>query len=193
MRFKPHYDLVGKHAFMSPSSYAWIRYDEEKMAKTWYTEKNARLGTRLHELANDLITYRQKLPDNGKTMNIYVNDAIGFKMTPEVVLYFSDNCFGTADALSFRLDHKTDRYILRIHDLKTGFTRTSVNQLEVYACIFCCEYNINPADIDIELRIYKSDDFEAFVPDLDDLMHIIDRMRTFDAIIEDIKKEESGD
>lgn len=193
MRFKPHFDLIGKHAFMAPSSYAWIRYDEEKMAKSYYTEKAARRGTRLHELAAELILLGVKLPDIKKTMNLYVNDAIGYRMSPEVILYFSDNCFGTADALSFRLDHKTDRYILRIHDLKTGTTRTSENQLEIYACIFCLEYNVNPAEIDIELRIYKGDDYEAYIPDLDDLMHIIDRIRVYDAIIEDIKKEESGD
>jgi hypothetical protein len=193
MRFKPHFDLIGKHAFMSPSSYAWIRYDEEKMAKSYYTEKAARRGTRLHELAQELIALGVKLPDIRKTFNLYVNDAIGYRMTPEVVLYFSDNCFGTADTLSFRLDHKTDRYILRIHDLKTGLTRTSENQLEIYAVIFCLEYGIDMSTIDIELRIYKGDDFVAYIPDLDDLLIIRDRIITYDNIIEDIKREETGD
>jgi hypothetical protein len=178
---------------MSPSSYSWIRYDEEKMAKAWYTEKAARLGTRKHELASELITLGVKLPDIRKTMNLYVNDAIGFKMMPEFAVYYSDNCFGTVDALSFRMDHTSGRYILRIHDLKTGYTRTSENQLEIYAVIFCLEYNIDMTEIDIELRIYKGDDYTIYIPDLDDLMIIADRIRTFDRIIEDIKKEESGD
>jgi hypothetical protein len=163
------------------------------MTKTFYTSQQARLGDRKHELAAELIALGQKLPNIQKTLNMYVNDAIGYKMTPEQALYYSDNCFGTTDAISFREDPKTGRYMLRIHDLKTGSTRTSEKQLEIYACLFCLEYNIDPADIDIELRIYKSDKCDIFIPDLDDLLHHIDKIKTYDKLIELIKKEETGD
>lgn len=189
MLFKPHYELEGKHAFMAPSNYHWINYDEDKMDKTFYTAQAARLGDRKHALAAELISLRTKLPDIRKTINMYVNDAIGYKMTPEQTLYYSDNCFGTADAISFRQDPISGIWLLRIHDLKTGSTRTSMKQLEIYACLFCLEYGFNPADIEMELRIYKSDDVEVYIPDLDDLMHIIDRIKTFDKRIEEIKKE----
>jgi hypothetical protein len=193
MRFLPHWELKGKHAFMAPSNYHWLNYDEEQMTKTFYTSQQARLGDRKHELAAELIALGQKLPNIQKTLNMYVNDAIGYKMTPEQALYYSDNCFGTTDAISFREDPKTGRYMLRIHDLKTGSTRTSEKQLEIYACLFCLEYNIDPADIDIELRIYKSDKCDIFIPDLDDLLHHIDKIKTYDKLIELIKKEETGD
>lgn len=193
MRFLPHYELQGKHAFMAPSNHHWVNYDEEKMDKTVYTKQAATLGDQKHELAANLINLRIKLPEIRKTMNMYVNDAIGYKMTTEQSLYYSDNCYGTTDAISFRKDIITERWMLRVHDLKTGTTRTSMKQLEIYACLFCLEYGFNPADIDMELRIYKSDDVEVYIPDLDDLMHIIDKIKTFDKRIEQIKKETYGD
>ena len=30
----------------------------------------------------------------------YVNDGVGFKLTPEQILYYSPYCYGTADAIS---------------------------------------------------------------------------------------------
>jgi hypothetical protein len=35
---------------------------------------------------------------------MYVNDAIGYQMTPEQPIYYSENCVGTADAISFKND-----------------------------------------------------------------------------------------
>lgn len=193
MRFRPHFELEGKHAFMAPSSHSWVNYDLDKMTRVFYTHQAARLGDRKHALAAELINLGVKLPPIQKTMNMYVNDAIGYKMTPEQPLYYSENCFGTADSIAFRQNPSTDNWMLRIHDLKTGSTRTSMKQLEIYSCLFCLEYNFDPADIDIELRIYKSDDIEVYIPDLDDLMHIIDKIKTFDRMIEEIKKEAYGD
>lgn len=201
MRWNPHFELQGKHAgLMAPSKYAWIRYDEEKMEKSVFTMQAARLGDRKHALAAELIALSVKLPDVRRTMNMYVNDAIGYKMNPEQSLYYSPNCFGTADAICFRFEKtpgqpnpEVGRWVLRIHDLKTGSTRTSMNQLEIYAVIFCLEYGINMEDIDIELRIYKSDDVEVYGPDLDDLIHIRDAIVTYDRVITTIEKETLGD
>ena len=83
---------------------------------------------------------------------MYVNDAIGFKLRPEQILYYSPNCFGTADAIDLRGD------LLRIHDLKTGKVPAHIEQLMIYAALFCLEYGIKPSDIDTELRIYQGDD-----------------------------------
>ena len=76
--------------------------------------------------------------------------SIGFKLTPEQVLYYSSNCFGTADAISFK-----DKF-LRIHDLKTGVIPAHVEQLEIYAALFCLEYKVKPQDIGMELRLYQT-------------------------------------
>ena len=184
MNFNKHYSLEGKHAFMGASKYHWINYDEEKMAES-YTKFQATLkGTVLHDFACQCIQLGQKLPKSQKTLNMYVNDAIGFKMKPEQVLYYSDNCFGTADAIIFRHN------LLRIHDLKTGVTKAHMEQLEIYAALFCLEYKKRPSDIDIELRIYQNNEIVIYNPTAEDIVPIMDKIITFDKLLDKIKLEE---
>jgi hypothetical protein len=138
----------------------------------------------MHVLAHDLIRLRVKLPDISKTFNLYVNDAIGYGMTPEQILYYSDNCYGHADCAGFRNN------TLRIHDLKTGVNPASMTQLEIYVALFCLEYRFSPFDIQIELRIYQNDKVVVHIPDPDVIMHIMDRIKTFDKRISYLRSEE---
>ena len=149
MIFNRHDELEGLHAFLSASNYHWINYSEEKVEETYSKWRAAQKGTKLHAFAADCIRLGQKLPRSKQTLNMYVNDAIGFKMTPEQILYYSPNCFGTADAIIFRND------FLRIHDLKTGETPAKMEQLMIYAALFCLEYGIKPSEIGMELRIHQ--------------------------------------
>ena len=185
MDFNKHYLLEGKHAFLSASSYHWIRYDEDKMANTFLNAKAKQRGTELHNLAFDLIRLGVKLPATKSTINQYVNDAIGYRMTPEQVLVYSDNAFGTADAISFRKNK------LRIHDLKTGEHAASFEQLEIYTAFFCAEYGVRPFDIEVELRLYQNDEVIVLEPDPDKIFHILDRLTTFDKLINELKAEVS--
>jgi hypothetical protein len=121
--------------------------------------------------------------DEPTTFNLYVNDAIGFRMSPEVLLFYSLNCFGTADTISFRKNK------LRIHDLKTGLRLSSERQLEVYAAIFCLEYQFKPHEIEIELRIYQNDEIRVYEADPDVIAHIMDKIRTFDRRINELREE----
>jgi hypothetical protein len=125
-----------------------------------------------------------KASESKKTINMYVNDAIGFQMKPEQILYYSDNCFGTADAISFR------NKFLRIHDLKTGAIPAHMEQLMIYAALFCLEYRVKPSDIEMELRIYQSDDILICNPCADEIMPIMDKIITFDKVITKIRVEE---
>ena len=184
MIFQKHSNLEGQHAFLGASKYHWINYDESKVMESYTNYLAKQKGTRLHEFAAEAIRLRQKLPRSQKTLNMYVNDAIGFKMTPEQILYYSDNCFGTADAISFR-----DR-LLRIHDLKTGAIPAHMEQLLVYAALFCLEYREKPSAIDIELRIYQSDDILIHNPCADEIEPIMDKIIAFDKVINKIKSEE---
>lgn len=184
MNFKRHSDLEGQHAFLGASKYHWINYDEDKLASTYARHLATQKGTALHDFAAQCIRLGQKLPSSKKTLNMYVNDAIGFKMIPEQVLYFSENCFGTADAISFR------KNLLRIHDLKTGEIPAHMEQLEIYAALFCLEYGYKPSDIDIELRLYQSDTIIYHNPTAEDIVPIIDKIITFDKVINKIKSEE---
>lgn len=133
----------------------------------------------LHEFAKTCILMGQRLEDNQKTLNMYVNDAIGFKMRPEQVLYYSPYCFGTADSISFRHN------FLRIHDLKTGKGPTHMEQLKVYASIFCLEYDVDIRDIDVELRIYQNDEIRIHKPEIDEIVPIIDKIVTCSKLIEE--------
>lgn len=189
MKFNLHPEVAGSHAFLSASKYHWIRYDEEKIQESFKTAMAAARGTRLHNFAAEAIELGQKLPKTQQTLSMYVNDALGFRMKPEQVLFYSRNAFGTADAISFRRERGHSRTVLRIHDLKTGTTKTSVNQLEIYAAFFCLEYEIKPHEIDIELRIYQNDYIQIFEPDPEDILHIMDKIRTFDRIIETARME----
>ncbi len=183
MLFNNHSRLAGQHAFLSASKYHWINYSDEKLDAYFTTAMAAKRGSDLHDLAAQLIRMGVRLPTTRTTMNLYVNDALGYRMTPEQVLYYSDNAFGTADAISFR------RKMLRIHDLKTGVTETSHHQLEVYAALFCLEYRIKPFDITTELRIYQNDEVRIYEGDPDAITHIMDRIVTFDRRINLLKEE----
>ena len=185
MIFNNHSNLEGQHAFLGASKYHWINYSEEKLVESYSNFLAAQKGTQLHEFAAQCIRLGQKLPRSPKTLNMYVNDAIGFKMVPEQVLYYSENCFGTADAIIFRND------MLRIHDLKTGVTPTHMEQLLVYAALFCLEYNQNPANIGMELRIYQSNEILVHNPVGDDIIPIITKIKQFDKIISRIKEMEA--
>lgn len=181
MNFNKHSNLEGQHAFLSASKYHWINYNEEKLVQTYKKYQAIQKGTVLHDFAKQAILLRQKLPKSKKTLNQYVNDAIGYRMTPEQVLYYSDNCFGTADTISFKDN------LLRIHDLKTGETPASMHQLEVYAALFCLEYHFKPHDINMELRIYQSDTVHVYEPDAGDILGIVDKIVVFDKRIEKLK------
>lgn len=183
MIFNEHSNLAGQHAFLSASKYHWINYDEEKIDRVYIASLAARHGSELHEFAHEAIRLGIKLPKTPKTLHLYVNDAIGYRMTSEQILYYSDYCFGTADTVAFR------RNKLRIHDLKTGVTQTSEHQLEVYAALFCLEYRMRPFDIDTELRIYQNDEVAIFEADPDIITHIMDKIITFDKRIKNIRME----
>lgn len=185
MDFNDHSKLIGQHAFLGASKYHWINYNEEKIADAYEKAQAVQRGTVLHDFAAQCIRLKQRLPKSQKTLNAYVNDAIGFKMTPEQVLYYSDNCFGTADAISFRDD------MLRIHDLKTGAVPAHMEQLEIYAAMFCLEYRKKPTNIRTELRIYQNNEITVMNPDAGDISEIMDKITSFDRLIAKLREQEN--
>ena len=124
MTFNRHSSLEGQHAFLGASKYHWINYDEPKVREAYDKYMAAQRGTALHDFAAQCILFQQQLPEKKLTLNMYVNDAIKYGMTPEQVLYYSENCFGTADTICFR------NGLLRIHDLKTGLTPAHMSSLK---------------------------------------------------------------
>jgi hypothetical protein len=186
MNFKKHSDLLGEHAFLSGSKYHWVNYDEEKMDSAYLKYLAIEKGIQLHALAKNLIELGVKLPKIKKAFNQYVNDAIGYRMTPEQVLFYSFNAFGTTDAICFRDG------LLRIHDLKTGVSPVSIKQLEIYTSLFCLEYDKVPSEIEIELRIYQENNIVVHSPSSEDIEYVMNKIIIFDKKIEKLKMEENN-
>ncbi len=184
MNWYEHWDLKGKHAFLSASNHHWLNYTDDKLDTVFINMQNKERGTRLHAFANEAIELGEHLRGSRRSISMYVNDAIGFGMRTEQILYYSENAFGTADAICFSDKKK----FLRIHDLKTGETPGSEHQLFVYDALFCLEYNINPHEIDREHRIYQyNDDPLIFYPEPEIITIIMDKIITFDKRIEKLK------
>lgn len=183
MNFVRHLNLEGLHAPFSPSQPSWIRYDDNKAIEVYMNRKASEMGTRLHAWAKDTIDLGLKQPRTKKTLYAYVNDAIGYRMETEVVLFYSERFFGTADAISFRNN------LLRIHDLKTGKHPANMEQLEIYAALFCLEYKVKPSDIKMELRIYQNDEVIVHVPESEDIVKIMQKIVSLDKLLEKIDEE----
>lgn len=207
MVFEKHSELRGKHATLAPSQPHWLRYSEEQLYQKYVSGYAQSMGTSLHELAETLIRNNLKLKKNdelvvlshllndGIPRNVidmgriygnlrnYVNDSVGFKLTPEQILYYSPYCFGTADAISFRNN------FLRIHDYKSGTLPAKMEQLLVYAALFCLEYKVKPGEIDVELRIYQNDEILHHEPTAEDILPVMDAIVQNSRILERIHEE----
>ena len=213
MNWNEHSELEGKHAILNPSSSAtWLKYSAEnnyeQLFRKCKSEYSATVGTIVHDYARKRIMYKLPINDYEKnslimelyqnyipsyafdvdqfygTLVEYVNDAITFGMDPEVLLLYSENCFGTVDTISFY-----DGF-LRIHDLKTGVTPAHMEQLEVYAALFCLEYKIKPGNINIELRIYQNSEIIWLEPNKEEIKEIMQRIIFNNKTLEAIEKEE---
>lgn len=207
MNFNDHSKLKGLHALLGASKYHWLNYDNEKLVDYFSSQAKVARGTALHEIAKDLIDNRVKLSKQDRhliqfellkkginpavidpdeileTLLPYVNDALGFRMTAEQILYYSEYCFGTADTIYYSELEK----VLRIHDLKTGEGPVHMEQLLIYAALFCLEYKIRPGDIQIELRIYQSGGVQVMNPTAEDILPIMDKIVASDKLIRKIK------
>lgn len=181
MIFNKHAHLEGLHAPFGASKSSWLRYTDEKAIEYLRNMRAAEMGTRLHAWAAETISLGIKQPRSKKTIYAYVNDAIGFKMDTEVVLFYSPNFFGTADSICFR------NGMLRIHDLKTGVSPVKMEQLEIYAALFCLEYKIKPGEIDMELRIYQNDEILVHNPTAEDILPIMDKIVHLNKILENME------
>jgi hypothetical protein len=181
MVFNNHKNLEGLHAPFGASKYAWLRYDDNKVLDVYTNLKAAEYGTRLHAWAKETIDLKIKQPRSTKTIYSYVNDAIGFNMNTEVVLFYSPYFFGTADSISFK------KNFLRIHDLKSGKIPANMEQLFIYVALFCLEYKIKPAEIQIECRIYQNDDILIANPTVEDIVPIMDKIVHINNLLENVE------
>lgn len=207
MNFNEHSNLRGKHAAFSPSTYQWLQDDPDQAIRRYCSGFASSVGTILHGLAEDYIKFGMKMTRFDKkqvTLSLlkagiptlvidrlpiddifenlmnYINDAVGFRMKPEVVLYYSDIFFGTTDAICFDEKEK----MLRVHDLKTGVSPAKIDQLMIYEALFCLEYgpilHFRPEEIHSELRIYQGGDIDFCIPERDDVIMVMEHIKMLD-------------
>lgn len=206
MIFNKHSELEGRHAILSPSKHYWLNYDDEGLMKNYISSFATDIGTLVHEYASDRIRFRLPIDieneeaknsllvfllKNGIPFRVidldrlfynlvpYVNDAIGYKMDSEIKLKYSDLCFGTADAIGVR------RNWLRIHDLKTGISPASMDQLLCYAGLFFLEYkrDYRPQTMKVELRIYQNQEILINSPTSEEIKTVMDKIIHGDAVL----------
>lgn len=197
MIWNNHKELEGKHAFMGASNYHWVNYDDVTFEARYYSQFAQLIGTTIHQLAHDCIVSRTKLNKHDVhlvEMTLYkafiprsaydpeiilanlipfVNDAIGFHMSSEILLYYNQFCFGTTDAIGY---YERDK-ILRIHDYKSGVNQADMRQLYIYAALFCLEYHVNPRTLNmIECRIYQNLEVLIDNPSSDVIQEYMDKI-----------------
>lgn len=189
MQWNKHYHLQGKHARLSPSGYSWLNYTEDKMRSVFLNNLKKEQGTFLHDLAHRMIISRTKARDLKKALYMFVNDAIGFGMDSEVLLYYSDNCFGTADAIKYDETKKE----LMVFDLKTGDSKPSFKQLYIYCALFCLEYGYLKKNV-VEgmtfiCRIYQGIGYEEEDVDPKVVWDCMNQIQRMDTVITDVLVE----
>lgn len=219
MNYNDHSKLEGKHAFLSASKNSWLNKDENQILDSYARQYVKDIGTALHDIARKHIKHRIKMTKASKreimlslvedyyipviaiergidfdgvfeNLVVYVNDAISYRMVPEQILYYSDLCFGTADAIT-DINSILLKKELKIFDLKTGTTPVHIEQLLIYAALFCLEYNVRPGDLTIELRIYQTqkDEVICMHPTAEDIAPIMDKIVSINKNIDSMLKE----
>jgi len=177
--FKSHPHLEGSHAVLSPSNYHWLRYTEDKLIERLHTLEAAERGTRLHAWASEAIKLGRYQPRDGDILCAYINDALDLGLVPEQLLFYSPWCYGTADTIGF----DPEEQFLQIHDYKSGTSRSSVDQLYVYAALFCLEYEYRPFEINGRLRIYQGEEIREYEIDQGYLASVCDTIVSFDEVV----------
>lgn len=166
--------------------------DAVKSIKTMIFEKYFSEKYGLSDFGKTILTHMRYIPnDVYGTVKEYVNDSIAFFMVPEEcegVTDYSKDFYGTCDALYFDSKKKE----LRIFDLKTGSRPAKIEQVYIYAALYCLRNKVDPFDICFDLRIYQngtitvaevSDEINAIVRDY------MDRIIRFDKLTRKHYKE----
>ena len=206
MKWNKHLNLEGAHAFLSASKHTWLNKNDDELIRSYENSFATSIGTLVHAYAADCLRYREKLRKNDAkgvkfdlmrrgipefaidiqrffpTLMDYVNDSVGFQMDPEILLYYSDLCFGTTDAIQVNGD------ILRIHDLKTGTTPADMDQLMIYAGLFFLEYGYKPERMRTELRIYQTDNTLVYEPEVEKIREVMNAIVAKDRVLQKMKE-----
>jgi hypothetical protein len=159
------------HQIILSSKVSGIK-EVEKGVKTHIYEKYMEKYSKYydHEFGTLLLKHLHYIPGEAfLTTKQFINDSIGFRMESEKRLTVSSMIYGTADAVRYY----TKENLLRVSDLKTGKRPAKIEQVFIYAALYCYEYNLKPLNTNFEARIYQNGEIFIEQPsgeDIDDIL-----------------------
>lgn len=181
-------DTVKKHAMFSPSEKSWVNYDRDKIVARYDQVMAVERGTQLHEFAATAIKLKMLLDPSMGVIADYVQDCITLNVETEQEVIYTPEINGTADAIKY--DPYENR--LYVFDLKTGQSKASIVQLQIYAAIWCAYNGKNPLSMKFDLRIYHNQYPERNCSEEDEnlsnrIYDIIEQMNYIDMVVGEIR------
>lgn len=143
----------------------------EKGVKTHIYEKYMCTYSKLYEpeYGDILLRHLRYLPGEAYiSAKLFIGDSIGFHMESEQKLKLSNKINGTADAVRFYPKEN----LLRVSDLKTGSRPAKIEQVLIYAALYCYENRLDPLKTNFETRIYQNGVIHIEQPDKEDINDI---------------------
>lgn len=180
---------MSKHAKWSPSGApAWLLCSARVTLGPGEdtTSPAAEEGTRLHELAEELLAVWHEHPstsEDWEKISGYVKYVEGYKFNPEVNVLIEEKCdllsvtgeahHGTIDALII-----SDKY-MEIIDLKTGRSRVepTTEQLKMYAA--ACVYEVDFEGKEVVCTVHQYGDSHSYTWKTDELLAWADQVRQY--------------
>ena len=159
------------HQIILSSKVSGIK-EVEKGVKTHIYEKYMEKYSKCYdpEFGTLLLKHLHYIPGEAfLTTKQFINDSIGFRMESEKRLTVSSMIYGTADAVRYY----TKENLLRVSDLKTGKRPAKIEQVFIYAALYCYEYKLKPLNTNFEARIYQNGEIFIEQPSGEDINEIL--------------------
>lgn len=122
------------------------------------------------------------------SVKMFVCDSIGFRMESEQKLSVSKVIEGTADAVRF---YPKDN-LLRISDLKTGSRPAKIEQVFIYAALYCYENRLDPLKTNFEARIYQNGEIYIEQPTGEEIKSLLNTILHINEVVSKFERGESS-
>lgn len=122
------------------------------------------------------------------SVKMFVCDSIGFRMESEQKLSVSKVIEGTADAVRF---YPKDN-LLRISDLKTGSRPAKIEQVFIYAALYCYENRLDPLKTNFEARIYQNGEIYIEQPTGEEIKSLLNTILHINEVVSKFERGEGS-
>lgn len=141
------------------------------------------------EVGSTFLEHLRYLPgDAFLSAKLFICDSIGFRMESEQKLSVSKIIEGTADAVRYYPKEN----LLRVSDLKTGSRPAKIEQVFVYAALYCYENRLDPLKTNFETRIYQNGEVYIEHPSGDVISNALNISLHLDEVVEKFRRGEGN-